>query len=609
MLEKNIMLAFVSTVSQKSLETPVKYPDIKGAPYTAIQTNESAIVHVERGLGEDSLAQIFLIASNIVKTGKIPPLPVKLSRAEKFKRWLADKLGFSRPVEEVPAPTHLEFLKARLIKEFPHFADRFVEIEYNDASDSLEENILQIAEIADAVTAYAKNFPDCKIRVHADMTGGFRHASMLMLSIIQLLQYRGVEVGEILYSDGKKKVYGANEIQRVSLLITGADEFVKFGSVNALQEYFGETPSAASELLSAMKNFSDAIKICRTDTLEDDLERLGREVQKFREIASKDLKSTLFAKILDTVEEGYGALIHGGATRFEIIRWCMQKGFWQQAMTLCTEWLPEEIVAREIFMPGSDAVQALAEANSDWRSWQQHFVIAYTNTKLPEPAKDAPGDADLRTFCKNIRTELEMFTASSSYKISGENYSGELKDFLEEFETGYSDFSAVCNRKLKVVKFREKFPLFARVLQAIYDDSRKNPQYNKNFFEFMLSLGYDRVIGRLSKLHNEALMNALGVDRAKIPRAEVAPLFDDSDTPESKWLNRQKIYSDMLDNKVAQSKLNDRTLALEFLHDFYEIRRKRNEINHANGTAEIAQLQRMIESYLDRLEKLKKPTG
>ncbi|MBO4401251.1 MAG: hypothetical protein J5809_05340 [Selenomonadaceae bacterium] len=623
-MERNIMLAFVSTVSPYSLKSPITYR-IHGAPYTAVQTNESAIVHVERGLGKDSLAQIFLIVTSAVKNGKIPklekppppaPAPVELSRFGKIKRWFAKTFGFSKPVEpppvEVPPPdeepalTHLEFLKTRLIKEFPHFDGRFSEIDYADAGDSLEENILQIADIADTITAYARNFPDCKIKVHADMTGGFRHTSMLMLSIIQLLSYRGIETGMILYSDpGKKIVYRANEIQRVSLLITGADEFVKFGSVNALQEYFAENPSAAaSDLLKAMKNFSDAIKICRTGTIEGDLKKLGEEIQKFRATGSKDLKSRLFAKILDTVEAEYGNLIHGVATRFEIIRWCMRKELWQQAITLCIEWLPEEIVSRQIFMPGNSDVQDLAEANRDWRSWQQHFVISYTNTRLPEPVKDAPSPTDIRVFCTNIRAELELFTASSNYRVSSKNYCGELKEFLREFEDGYSDFIAVCNRKLKVIRFREKFPHFDRVLQALHEDRAKNPSYNKNFFEFMLSLSYDRIIHLLSKLPNEAFMAALGVDKAQIPREEVEPLPDDSDAPERKWFNRQKIYVDMLNNKVAQSKLDDRQLALEFLHDFYEIRRKRNEIDHANGSAEIAELQDMIENYLGKLEKI-----
>ena len=626
-MEKNIMLAFVSTVSQFSLKSPITYT-IHGAPYVAIQTNESAVAYVERGLGEDSLAQIFLIVSNAVKTGKIPalpkpppppaPEPVELSRFEKIKRWFAETFGFAKPVEtpppievppveEPPAPTHLEFLEARLIKEFPHFADRFRELDYEDTGNSLEKNILQIAKIADAVTDYAKNFPDCEIKVHADMTGGFRHTSMLMLSIIQLLSYRGIKTGKILYSDpGQKIVYEANEIQRVSLLITGADEFVKFGSVNALLEYFGETPSAASELLSAMKNFSDAIKICRTDTIEKDLEDLSSKIELFRAKDSKDLKSELFGKIIATVEAEYGELIGGTATRFEIIRWCMRKEFWQQAMTLCTEWFPEEIVARGIFMPVNSIVQNLAKADGDafGRSWQAQFVISYANPRLPESVPDdEPSKAEIDAFCKNIRAVLNMFSDESALMP---NRYGELKDFLREFLKGYDNFRSCCAGRLKVNQFKRDFPHLSKGLQAIFEDVSKKPNYNKSFLQFMKSLTYDEIPALLGNMSAKTLLKIFNIDKEQIPREKrKAP----SDRSKQLWANREKIYIEMLDNNVARSGLEDRQLALDLLHDFYEIRRKRNEINHANGNAEIAELQRMIESYLDRLEKLKKPTG
>ena len=180
-------------------------------------------------LKENSLSKIFLIASDRVKNTFVP--------AE----------------TEFGKPNHLDFLKRRIVKEFPCLEDKFVELDYSDDAE-LEINISQIAEIADAVTNYAKNFPEEKIIVHADMTGGFRHTSMLMLSVIQILKYRGIETGKILYSDPDKKiVYPANEIQKVFTLITGADEFIKFGSVEALQEYFGKNPVVDDKVLNFLE--------------------------------------------------------------------------------------------------------------------------------------------------------------------------------------------------------------------------------------------------------------------------------------------------------------------------------------------------------------------
>ena len=210
---KHIMLAFVSPVNLNFLNNPITYPNIQGKPYIAIQTNESAITYVERMLGEESLSKIFLIASDKVQNDMVP--------AE----------------NEFGEVTHLQFLQRRILKEFPQLKEKFSIQNYSDEvneSEKLQKNILQIAEIADAIVKYANECKDIDITVHADMTGGFRHSSMMMLSIMQLLKYRGIKIGEVLYSDPNKNnpiVYQATEIQRMFTLITGADEFVKFGSV------------------------------------------------------------------------------------------------------------------------------------------------------------------------------------------------------------------------------------------------------------------------------------------------------------------------------------------------------------------------------------------
>ncbi len=78
-----------------------------------------------------------------------------------------------------------------------------------------------------------------KMVLHADCTGGLRHTNMMMLGIMRLLQYNNIEIGMILYSNyKKKKVEEANEIYHFFDLIAGAEEFVRFGSVSAILDYY-----------------------------------------------------------------------------------------------------------------------------------------------------------------------------------------------------------------------------------------------------------------------------------------------------------------------------------------------------------------------------------
>ena len=571
-MEKNIMLAFVSVVSEFRIKNPIFYEDIQGKPYNSIQTNESAIVYVERMLKENSLSKIFLIASDRVKNTFVP--------AE----------------TEFGKPNHLDFLKRRIVKEFPCLEDKFVELDYSDDAE-LEINISQIAEIADAVTNYAKNFPEEKIIVHADMTGGFRHTSMLMLSVIQLLKYRGIETGKILYSDPDKKiVYPANEIQKVFTLITGADEFVKFGSVEALQEYFGKNPNpATSELLDAMKRFSEAIKICHTAAIENELKNLGNHIKIFRETKNKDVKSELFAKIIETVEAEYGKLIEGNATHIDIIRWCMKKDFWQQAMTLCTEWLPLEIIDRKIFLPTSEMIIKDVENDglSSGREWQQHFIIAYQRQNKLQIQNKL-----LDIFCRDLRHILKNLPNSRIENSISKEY-GNLKNLVIEHSEAYGAFSLVVSNKLPVKDFQKKYPLLYKTLQFLYNENFGR----KNLFEFIRTFDYDKLFLFMSKLKSEVLLQALGINKVDAVNVAIKKF---QSAAEPKWENRAEIYNEMLANDIAKSKLADKEKILELLKGYYEIRQERNQLNHANTSErkEIPELEKMIENYLKKIEKI-----
>lgn len=571
-MTKNIMLAFVSLVDALRVKNPVPYKNIQGAPYDSIQTNESAVVYVERMLKENSLSKIFLITSDKVKN------------------------DFVEGETEFGVVTHLEFLKRRIVKEFPHLADKFVELDYSDDAE-LEINISQIAEIADAVTNYAKKFPAEKIKIHADMTGGFRHTSMLMLSVIQLLKYRGIEIGEILYSDPDKKiVYRANEIQKVFTLITGADEFVKFGSVEALQEYFAENPNAATaKLLDAMKKFSETIKICRTADIESDLKNLGAQIKIFRDTKNKDVQSELFAKIIETVEAEYGILIKGNATRPDIIRWCMKKGFWQQAMTLCTEWLPEEIINRKIFEPTSELIKKDAENEglSFGREWQQQFIISYQRTNKTQVESKL-----LNIFYKDLRNILKNLPNPVAEKSITRTH-GFLKNLVVEHSKGRGAFSLCIKGRLSVNDFKKKYPLLFNAFQFLY---KENPG-KKKFFEFLCLFDYDKFFSVIGSLKAEPLLKILNID--KIAAINFAmKKFETAAEP--KWENRASIYLEMLQNGVAKSKLNNQEKMLKLLNGYYEIRRERNQLNHANASErkEISALENMIVNYLDELEKI-----
>lgn len=130
-------------------------------------------------------------------------------------------------------------------------------------------------------------------------------------------------------------------------------------------------------------------------------------------------------------------------------------------------------------------------------------------------------------------------------KLSDKNCRGELKEFFAEYETSRYRFELCQKNKIKFVDFKKRSPRVAAVLQAIYDERK--------------------------------------------------PIRE----------NREKIYSELFDKKIITTAFDEET-ALKFLKDYYEIRRKRNQVNHANAqaTKTISDLKPMIENYLTALEKI-----
>ena len=115
-----------------------------------------------------------------------------------------------------------------------------------------------------------------------------RHASLMMLVITWLIQYSGVKIGYILYSNfdrdrAEQFVEESNEIYNLFDLIAGAEEFVRFGSVDAIQNYFKgrNIPPVLQELLDAMNKFAQVIKISRRMEFQRALEKLQTAYKKF----------------------------------------------------------------------------------------------------------------------------------------------------------------------------------------------------------------------------------------------------------------------------------------------------------------------------------------
>lgn len=134
------MLAFVSLVQQKSIDNPIRYWGVGGKPYTAIQTNESAIIAVQRELDDNPLDAVFLVSSEKVETYDAPK---------------TEKYGIL---------THINFLKKRLIEADARLSDKLYDVKYYDGLDNIDESLRNVTQISGEIMNYAHSHPNAQIR-------------------------------------------------------------------------------------------------------------------------------------------------------------------------------------------------------------------------------------------------------------------------------------------------------------------------------------------------------------------------------------------------------------------------------------------------------------
>ena len=276
----------------------------------------------------------------------------------------------------------------------------FITIPLRYREDTLIEDIeSQVASLTERIKADAGGFAEWgNCHIYADITGGARYVNMMMTSVLHFLQYDGMQIEKMLYADFRtlsreNRVFDVSAAGDVYKLVAGADAFVSYGISRTIEEYFGydaETGRATKPIsdalkgvLGAMHAFSDAIQICQTGNIPHTLSALNAVLAAFLDMPeeSRTVEDRMFMQLIDTITEGYGELLGEPEDETEryvaIIRWCIEKGLLQQAMTLATEWLPVCFVRRGIVRPVPAYISCAERAVDQMHpGWMQNFIIS-----------------------------------------------------------------------------------------------------------------------------------------------------------------------------------------------------------------------------------------
>lgn len=363
--------------------------EVGSEPFPGFQTNEAPLANVvdllaQKGKG---LHRVYCL---------VTPQCLSAEMGGEDRGLVVEEHG-----ERSEYPSQFEFWCSRMKRLRPALAETdFIPILLHYHEDTLIEDIeSQVASLTERIKADAGGFAEWSAcHIYADITGGARYVTMMMTSVMQFLQYDGMRVEKMIYADFKtlsleNRIFDVHGTIDVYKLVAGADAFVSYGISRTIEEYFdydaesgtsGKPISDALKgVLRAMHTFSDAIQICQTGNIPPALSALSDVLAEFLAVSEEDrtVEDRMFMQLIDTITEGYGELL--GETEDEaeryvpIIRWCIEKGLLQQAMTLATEWLPVCFVRQGIVYPVS-AYMPCAERAVDRMhpGWMQNFIIS-----------------------------------------------------------------------------------------------------------------------------------------------------------------------------------------------------------------------------------------
>jgi len=173
------------------------------------------------------------------------------------------------------------------------------------------------------------------VTIHMDLTGGFRHSTVLMLALLQLLQYAGYHLGLVTYTNfNEKRIETVNELLGMFNLISGTADFAHNGSVQQLQQFFATTaPSLQLQsLLVKMAYFSECIKSCsHRSTLLDAVQSLRQSLEVYKNSlaalgSAVGEQEAFFAGLLPVIERDYADIFACDTsvkTIPTLLNWCL----------------------------------------------------------------------------------------------------------------------------------------------------------------------------------------------------------------------------------------------------------------------------------------------
>lgn len=460
--EMNIMITNVSIITRYEES---EYTDVSGTydDITGDMTNEPPIKYLIKKLkaNDAKLDKIILIESNKAKE------KVKLESNEKFENKYGNDKYSSVEILKDKIKTFCQYEKVDEIDD-----SFFVDVPLSDDTDKKVISEISDTAVVNAVMdVYKKLVDEAKnvnqLNVYIDANGGVRYVLVMLLSVMNILEKMqpNIKLQAIYSMLNDKKIGEKIPILDTSMtyasieLFSAMNEFIYYGRTKALKGYFEKRkemkkePDADSETMEVfcdiekcierLQNMADNMQLCRTEQIIEDFygeENIKKVLNAFDEKYKdkKDADSQIFRNVIENISKEYEDIYNGeDKNKFlnlpQIIQWCLDKDFVQQALTLCSERLPQYLIENGTVRISNELKEYVKNSSKKNNKAQQNEFNYYVLTDFLKN--------DYKTLINYIKIEEMLSMYVSSMKNYNRKNNDEYQRILKEWKNKFAEYT------------------------------------------------------------------------------------------------------------------------------------------------------------------------
>lgn len=446
----NILISYLSLYNKKTERSYYTNGFCAEESIAAVQTNEPVLRLLEKNLEEkgEKIGRVIPILSFSAENNKCNAEPDRTTY-EFFCGLTAEVVG----TDGVLCPVR----------------------EYED-ENTLKETGAVIREICGLITADDD--------IYIDTSGGTRTSANMLQLLAKILEYKGYRLVGSFYANinyVRPRIETTKDFTELTMLADAVNEFVHTGRSYQLSECFkGEKHEEIAELIKYMDEFTDRIQLCSISELDDTLTKMRRQIEKVREIQSDETKIVILENLLPVIEDKFFKGGSGGIDYCRMIKWCLENGLIQQAVTIYIEKMPKYIFDNRILICDEKYYREFKgknennpfKQNTDAVIFYDEFMdsVAYDEKlrvkKLQKAIKEIYKNKNRYTYDNDLHQYMTVF------KDMKKIHTSKFRKYIEDISN--STYSGITDEERDIVNYclDEKFGSFEKMINALTEKEK-----------------------------------------------------------------------------------------------------------------------------------------